>query len=358
MNRPPALIFGVPITDVTMDEAIDLVVDLVAHGRATGRVHQIATVNVDFLVNALDDPGLIDILQRSTACVADGMPVVWGCRGLGMPLRERVAGADLVPELIQATQHTDFHVHVFGSAPEVADAAREVLTERYPSARFSIDPGPIIPDVEHVDDEVLESIVAVDADVVCVALGNPKQERFIRAHRDRIGAPVMIGVGGSLDMLVGKRRRAPAWVQRMGMEWVVRAAQEPRRLGRRYAHDIRVFGPHFVSAWRASRRRRHGLGMQIATNGGGIEVVLTGHEAADPADWSRAATTLLDGGDLVIDVAAGAVIRDDAAAQLVGLVYLARRTSGDVVWRRSPDDLMPSFGAIGLQPAMLGLESG
>ena len=78
---------------------------------------------------------------------------------------------------------------------------------------------------------------------MCVALGNPKQERFIKAHRDRLRVPVMIGVGGSLDMLVGERKRAPSWMQRTGTEWIARMVQEPRRLGRRYAHDLRVFGP-------------------------------------------------------------------------------------------------------------------
>ena len=93
--------------------------------------------------------------------------------------------------------------------------------------RSSLDPGPQIPDPTTVDDAVLEAITAVDADILCVALGNPKQERFIKAHRERLGVPVMIGVGGSLDLLVGERRRAPRWMQRTGTEWIARLAQEP-----------------------------------------------------------------------------------------------------------------------------------
>ena len=250
--RPPALMFGVPIDDLTMAETLQLVEALVEHGRKHGTNHQLATVNVDFLVNALADERTMQILQFADACIPDGMPVVWGCRALGMPLRERVAGADLVPLLIEQSRRTGWHVHVFGSTPEVARAATALLEQRYPGSRFSIDPGPMIPHVDQVDDATLDAIAAVDADILCVALGNPKQERFIQAHRDRLRVPVMIGVGGSLDMLVGKRRRAPAWVQRIGMEWIVRAAQEPHRLGRRYAHDIRVFGPTFVRHWRGT----------------------------------------------------------------------------------------------------------
>ena len=94
-------------------------------------------------------------------------------------------------------------------------------------------------DVTEVDDDDIDRIRDFDPDILCVAFGNPKQERFIAAHRDRLRCPVMIGIGGSLDLLVGDKRRAPAWAQHGGAEWVYRALQEPGRLGRRYLHDAR-----------------------------------------------------------------------------------------------------------------------
>ena len=156
------------------------------------------------------------------------MPVVWGASLLGMPIQERVAGADLVPRLVEVSQSTGWRIHVFGSSSSVADRATALFAAPYPNAAVSIDPGPRIPDPSSVDDRVLDDIAAVDADILCVAFGNPKQERFIEAHRDRLRVPVMIGVGGSLDMLVGERKRAPRWMQRTGTEWIARMVQEPR----------------------------------------------------------------------------------------------------------------------------------
>ena len=121
-----------------------------------------------------------------------------------------------------------------------------------PARSLTADSGGVIADPRNPPAEALDAIAAVDADVLCVALGNPKQERFIAASRERLRTPVMIGIGGSLDLLVGVRRRAPQVVQRLALEWVYRAIQEPARLGPRYAKDIVVLGPtmakHIVTA--------------------------------------------------------------------------------------------------------------
>jgi exopolysaccharide biosynthesis WecB/TagA/CpsF family protein len=354
-RRPPALLFGTPIADLDMTETLDLIGELVAEGRTHRRTHQIATVNVDFLVNALRDTEIATILQDVDVCIADGMPVVWGARALGMPIRDRVAGSDLVPLLIEASHERGWHVHVFGSTPAVAESARALLRDRFPNARFSIDHGPMIGDVEQVDDEVLDSITAVDADILCIALGNPKQERFIRTHAVRLGAPVMIGIGGSIDMLVGKRRRAPVWVQRAGLEWVVRALQEPRRLGLRYMRDIRVFGPTFTRHYRASRRRRGGAGLQLEFSEGAVHARLEGMGIPTAGTWETASQLIRAGATLTIDAGPTTEVRDDAIAALVGLVRLARRAGSDVIWQTSPTQLRHRIAEIGITPGMLGL---
>lgn len=353
--RPPALVFGVAIADLTMPETVEMIGALATEGRANGRTHQVCTVNVDFLVNALAEPAVAAILQRADLCIADGMPIVWGARLLGMPLRERVAGADLVPRLIEASQTSGQHVHVFGSAPDVADAARSLLRERYPDAHFSIDPGPMIPDVERVDDEVLESIAAVDADILCVALGNPKQERFIAAHRDRLRTPVMIGVGGSLDMLVGKRRRAPRWVQRIGLEWVARAVQEPRRLGQRYAHDIRVFAPAFAREWRRSRTARGGAELRAISTDSEVKVTLDRVDRSPSGRWPDAAAAVLEGAPLTISAPSKGPVSDRALAALVGLVQAAQRGGAPVIWRGPLEPIRDAVRHARLQPAMAHL---
>ena len=140
MIRPPALLFGVPIADLSMSETIAVVGELIDDGRSFGRSHQIATTNVDFLVNALENADVRAILQGADVCLADGMPVVWGAALLGMPITERVAGSDLVPRLVEASASTGWRIHVFGSSPSVADRAAAMFAERCPGARVSFDP--------------------------------------------------------------------------------------------------------------------------------------------------------------------------------------------------------------------------
>jgi exopolysaccharide biosynthesis WecB/TagA/CpsF family protein len=247
-------IMGVPVDDVTLEEALALIARFVEIGRRFGTTFQIATVNVDFVVNAQQHPDLKKILRSAELCLADGVPVLWYARLSGTPLRERVAGADLVPALIAQSAQIGTRVLLFGSAPGVAEAARTALRVRFPGAHVEGVSGPMLADVEEMDPAYIALIRQLRPDVICVALGNPKQERWISRFREELGVPVLIGVGGTLDFLVGGRRRAPAWMQRRGLEWLYRSAQEPMRLGRRYARDARIFLPGLLGAFRSRER--------------------------------------------------------------------------------------------------------
>lgn len=358
MKHPPALLFGIEIENTTMDGTVDLIGDLVARGRAERRTHQIATVNVDFLANAVDDPSVAAILRGAEVCLADGMPIVWASARLGMPLAERVAGADLVPRLFDESQSTGWRIHVLGSSPCVAERARVLIDERYPTANVTIDPGPMIDATAETDPELLDLLEEIDADILCVALGNPKQERFIVRHHDRLRTPVMIGVGGSLDMMVGERKRAPGWVQRIGMEWVVRALQEPKRLGVRYARDIRDIGPWLVGQLRANRNRRSLPGCSIGDDGDGVVRVTLGAESTPSTEqWRDAVDRIAGGATLRIDPDGATAINDRAAARLVGLVTTARRSRGQVEWATDPDSIAPALRAIDLDPRSVGCDA-
>ncbi len=240
---PLTVMVGVPVDDVTLEEAVERCGELVEIGRATGQTHQVTTVNVDFLLTAGRHPSVRKILQSSDLAIPDGMPVVWGSRLLGTRLRQRVAGADLVPALAECAARRGYRIYLFGSAPGVAEEAAELLSKEHPGALIVGAGGPMFDDVEDMDRAALDDIIAARPDIVCVALGHPKQERWIEAHRHEIGAPLMVGVGGSLDFIVGRKHRAPAWMQRTGLEWLHRMLTEPGRLGRRYARDLLVFPP-------------------------------------------------------------------------------------------------------------------
>lgn len=258
------VICGVPIDDVTLAETVDRVCELVARGRATGRTHQVATVNVDFVVNALADRSLLSLLQHVDIAVPDGMPIVWGSRLLGTPLRERVAGADLVPALAKRCAAEGYSIYLFGAGEGVAHRAAALLRARHPALRVVGDAGPFFVAPEEMDGVVLDRIREARPDVLCVALGHPKQERWIDAYRHALGVPVLMGVGGTLDFLAGTTRRAPGWMQRGGVEWIHRAFGEPRRLGRRYARDAVRFGPELLRDVATAR------GVRSAPSRGGV----------------------------------------------------------------------------------------
>jgi N-acetylglucosaminyldiphosphoundecaprenol N-acetyl-beta-D-mannosaminyltransferase len=318
------MLFGIPIDDLTMTEAIERIGELVAVGRARGTTFQVATVNVDFLTNASADAELTRILRASDLNTADGMPVVWGARRLGATLRERVTGADLVPAMAAAAATHGWHVHLYGSAPGVAEEAAASLMADHPGSRFTADSGGKVTASGEADEADLQRIVELRPDVLCVALGNPKQERFIDRHRERLGVPVSIGVGGTLDMIVGGKRRAPGWVQRSGLEWVFRAAQEPMRLGPRYAHDARVFLPRLARELRGRKRHGAGRGLHPVQVDGGIRLAAGDDHQASA--WSVASSALRSGSTVFVD--------DDpergpeAERTVVGLTRLARRSEG------------------------------
>ena len=252
--RKLLIILGVPIDDLTMDQALDRIGEFVAEGRATGKPHHVATVNADFVVKARHDPELRFLLQEIDMATADGMPLVWGARLLGVPLKDRVTGADLVPALCERAARCGYSVYFLGAAPGIAAQAVEVLCRRYPGLKVAGVQSPPNSTVLEMDRTVVDAVRAARPDILFVAFGNPKQEKWIAMHARELGVPVSIGVGASLDFVAGQVRRAPAWMQRAGLEWAFRLAQEPGRLWKRYVVDLVGFGVFFVRQWWAMRR--------------------------------------------------------------------------------------------------------
>lgn len=248
--RKLLILLGVPIDDLTMDEALQRLETFIAIGRATGKSHQVATINADFVVNSLHDLELQRILQESDMTTADGMPLVWGARMLGVPLAGRVTGADMVPALAERAAQQGYSLYLLGARPGVAARAAAILQERYPGLNIVGVHSPPNQPILEMDRSVLEQVQAAQPDILLVAFGNPKQEKWIKMHLHELGVPVSIGIGGTLDMITGITRRAPRWMQRSGLEWLYRLFQEPRRLWKRYVQDLAYFGYFFArQAW-------------------------------------------------------------------------------------------------------------
>ncbi|MGE0304506.1 MAG: WecB/TagA/CpsF family glycosyltransferase [Acidimicrobiia bacterium] len=326
--RDLTVVGGIPVDRVTADEALSRISAMVINGRQTGRTHQITTVNVDFVINGIKDPTVLEILQVADLSIADGMPVVWGSKLRGTPLAERVTGADLVPMLAELSARRSYRVVLFGGEPGVAATAADILRTRSPGADLVPIAGPYSRDLADMDPEVLRQITEAKPDIVCVALGHPKQERWIQMYGTKVGAPVLIGVGGSLDFIAGTKSRAPRWVQDIGMEWMHRLVTEPRRLGKRYAACFRHFGPLLAAeVWRMrSSGRSSEAPSAVRTTEPGTGLRLTAVRSLDRIDVIAA----LEGrsvtcfSKVTVDVSSLERLDQQTVSSLVALAYECR----------------------------------
>lgn len=225
----------VPIHDVTMDETLDLIAEWVKDGGN----HQIATVNPEFLMQARDNLTFRATLKRVALCVPDGYGVLWAARGHRIHIRERVPGSDLVPRLSERAAQQGWRVFYLGAAPGIAEKASNILASRYPGLTiagcYAGSPAPEEADV------ISARVRAAQADILLVAYGAPKQDIWLDHYLAFTGAAVGIGIGGSFDFIAGIRKRAPRWLQHIGLEWFYRLLAEPWRWRRQLAL------PHF--AW-------------------------------------------------------------------------------------------------------------
>jgi N-acetylglucosaminyldiphosphoundecaprenol N-acetyl-beta-D-mannosaminyltransferase len=223
---------GVRIFDGDLADAVSLL----RRRAATGVGTRVATANLDFLALAAGDPVLAHDLETSDLVVADGAPVAWLARRAGARHIRRCAGVDLVTELCRiSTRESPLRVVLYGGLQQVADGAAARLVELGGGIDVvGIITPPFRPLSEDERDDDLRKISLMNPNVVLVALGCPRQERVIADYFRAAPAAVWIGVGGTLDFLAGRRKRAPGWIRASGLEWVARLVQEPGRLGRRY----------------------------------------------------------------------------------------------------------------------------
>ncbi len=225
---------------------------------ATGEFTQFCTVNLDFLVNARRDPATRAVLTDSEVNLADGAPVVWLSRLLGVDLPGRVAGSDMVPRLAAAAATEGASIFFLGGEEGNAAVAADRLADTYPGlvvAGVHEPPRASLDDID--DDDIIERLEESGADVLLVALGHPKQDKWIARNRKRLPVSVAIGVGCTFDLIAGRRSRAPRWMRRSGLEWLFRLVHEPRRLGLRYLLDgwwlLTIFLPMTLRQRRGAR---------------------------------------------------------------------------------------------------------
>lgn len=231
MNVPNSVpILGIPVHAVTMVETLTLVEQYLAEPR----VHQIATVNPEFVMAAQSDAAFRRVLRAADLCLPDGIGLLYAARRLGQTLPERVPGSELVYRLAERAAERGWPLFLLGAAPGVAEEAARILGERYPTLRVvgTFAGSPAIDE----NDDIVRRINESGAALLFVAYGAPKQDKWIERNRLTLDTVrLAIGVGGSLDFITGRAVRAPQWAQDMGLEWLHRLYKEPWRWRRMLA---------------------------------------------------------------------------------------------------------------------------
>lgn len=225
-QSPRISILGVPIDVLTMDQAIARIEEFIA----TGQPHSVITADSSGIVEAHKDPEFFSIFQSADLITADSVGVLWAARRKGTPLPERVSGVDIFERICKRSAEKGYKLFLLGSEPGIADMAAERCRLLFPGCNIvGSRHGFFPPDSDEV---VAQEIAASHPDVLFVAMGMPRQEKFIRKTRQIVGASVAIGVGGTLDVYSGRTKRAPKWIQKIKMEWFYRLMQNPKKIAK------------------------------------------------------------------------------------------------------------------------------
>ncbi|HEX5228996.1 MAG TPA: WecB/TagA/CpsF family glycosyltransferase [Bryobacteraceae bacterium] len=245
---PVAQILGVHIRNLLMNDAVDEIARCLAMSSPV----QVCFVNASCLNSAYREPRYFDVLERAFLVLADGIGLKLAGRLLHRPIRQNVNGTDLFPHLCDTLARSGRRMFLLGGRPGVAEAVAAWIREHAPGlAVCGLHHGYFEPREENA---VIAEIAVSQADVLLVAFGSPRQDRWISDHLPRLNVRVAMGVGGLFDFYSGLMPRAPSWVRELGLEWGYRFLQEPQRMWRRY-----LIG-NFLFLYRVGRER---LGMSL-----------------------------------------------------------------------------------------------
>lgn len=227
-SSPVSKIFCIPINAITLEQVLDCIHEAISSRKQL----QIGVVNAAKVVNMQRNPILREDVLSSDLILADGAAVVWASRILGKALPERVAGIDLMYGLLERGNRYRYRIYCLGATEEVSRNVAERIARDYPNVILAGRRNGYFSDAE--EKEIAETISKSKPDILFVGITSPKKEKFLARWSEAMGLPVCHGVGGSFDVMAGKVQRAPERWQRLGLEWLYRVKQEPRRLWKRY----------------------------------------------------------------------------------------------------------------------------
>jgi N-acetylglucosaminyldiphosphoundecaprenol N-acetyl-beta-D-mannosaminyltransferase len=246
VNLNSIRLLGMRIDRVTMDEALSLIEGYIR----AGTPHHIVTADASMVMTYNEDAEFARIVDASDLVTPDGAGILWATRRLGTPVTAKVSGVDLAARCCALSAEKGWRIFFFGAGPGVAEEARARMLARHPGAQIvGVRDGFFKPEDEG---GIVEEIRAAQPDILLAALGIPKQEKFIARHREALGVPVSIGVGGTLDVFSGAVKRAPVWMQNVGLEWLYRVASNPNK---RRMSKLKVLPRFALMTLRAEKSR-------------------------------------------------------------------------------------------------------
>jgi len=229
---PPRInVLGVGIHSLNLRSAVELMESAVMNGRRG----YVCVTDARAVIEAQDDPAYLDVLNNSFLTVPDGRPAVWVGRAQGYARMNQVAGPDLILKFCELSCQKGYSQFLYGGGPGVAEQLRNNLSLRYPGLKVvGTHTPPFRPLTAQEEREIRQLFARLKPDVTWVGLGAPKQEFFMAQHLGRLHTKLMVGVGAAFDMHTGRICDAPQWIKPLGLAWVHRLVQEPKRLWRRY----------------------------------------------------------------------------------------------------------------------------
>jgi N-acetylglucosaminyldiphosphoundecaprenol N-acetyl-beta-D-mannosaminyltransferase len=231
-------LFNIPVDSVTLREAVNLIDRVIYSNR---NIYHMA-LNAAKITKMLRDEELFNAVVNADLITADGMSIVWLSRFLGHPLPERVTGIDLMDELVKVSYKRGYKIFFFGAKEEVVRKVVNIYSKKYsPKIIAEYRNGYYSAQEE---EKIVENIISAKPNIVFVAMSTPKKEKFIYKYKDIFfseGINFLMGVGGSFDVIAGKVKRAPLWMQKAGLEWFYRFLQEPKRMWKRVIKDNSEF---------------------------------------------------------------------------------------------------------------------
>jgi N-acetylglucosaminyldiphosphoundecaprenol N-acetyl-beta-D-mannosaminyltransferase len=226
---------GLDLTPFTMQQSLDRIEEMIR----SGKPGYFITANLHYAMISENDPELHVVNREADFILADGMPLVWASKRRKVKLPERVAGSDLIPKLCALAAEKGYRVFLLGAAEGVAVEAAAKLKEKHPAIQVvGTESPPFRPLSEAEEEALIDRIRQTKPDILVVSFGQPKGEKWIHKHLQKLGVPVCAQVGATIDFLAGRVRRSPKWMHGTGAEWIWRMALEPRRLTGRYLQNM------------------------------------------------------------------------------------------------------------------------